>query len=125
MTKAVEGDQFELVNALSAVHPAEDQAALAEYFRRPELAVVTLTITEAGYHATKTGTLDIDRPEVAADLAALRTSALGTSALGTDPTAAPVRTARPSWSLASRPGAGPTPAGSLSSRATTCWPTAR
>ena len=88
VTKAVEGDQFELVNALSAVHPAEDQAALAEYFRRPELAVVTLTITEAGYHATKTGTLDIDRPEVAADLAALRTSALGT-----DPTAAPVRTA--------------------------------
>jgi fructuronate reductase len=96
VTRAAEGDSFELINALSAVHPADDHAALAGYFRRPELAAVTLTVTEAGYHASKAGSidpegrppvaprrvLDVTRPEVAADLAALR-----------DDLAAPVRTA--------------------------------
>ncbi|HET7014502.1 MAG TPA: mannitol dehydrogenase family protein [Streptosporangiaceae bacterium] len=82
VTRAIEGDEFELVNSLSAVHPADDQAALADYFRRPELALVTLTVTEAGYHATQTGRLDGHRPAVAADLEALRADL-----------AAPVRTA--------------------------------
>jgi fructuronate reductase len=72
VTKAVEGDEFELINTLSEVHPADDQESLAAYFRRPELALVTLTITEAGYYADRNGDLDLARPEVAADLIALR-----------------------------------------------------
>ncbi|HEX9624951.1 MAG TPA: mannitol dehydrogenase family protein, partial [Streptosporangiaceae bacterium] len=59
-------------NALSAVHPADDQEALAAYFRRPDLALVTLTVTEAGY-SQQAGRLDVTRPDVAADIAALRT----------------------------------------------------
>lgn len=82
VTKASEGDQLELINALSQVHPADDQAALTAYFRRPELALVTLTITEAGYYTGPDGELDLTRPEIAADIDALRA----------DPTA-PVRTA--------------------------------
>jgi fructuronate reductase len=81
VTKAAEGDQFELVNSLSAIHPAEDQDALIRYFRQPDLALVTLTVTEAGYYQ-QAGRLDTSRPEVAADIEALRS----------DPTA-PVRTA--------------------------------
>jgi fructuronate reductase len=71
VTKTVEGDEFELINALSQVHPADDQTALASYFRRPELALATLTVTEAGYYADRNGDLDTSRPEIAADLAAL------------------------------------------------------
>jgi fructuronate reductase len=82
ITKAPDSDQFELVNALSAVHPADDQDALTTYFRQPDLALVTLTVTEAGYCRSRTGGLDTRRPEVAADIEALRA----------DPTA-PVRTA--------------------------------
>jgi fructuronate reductase len=72
VTKAVGGDQFELVNSLSAVHPADDQESLAAYFRHPDLALVTLTVTEAGYCGNRDGGLDLDRPEIAADLEALR-----------------------------------------------------
>ncbi len=77
VTKAVEHDRFELINALSAVHAADDQEALAEYFRRPELAVVTLTITEAGYHAAKAGALD----KLVAALAARRAADAGPLAI--------------------------------------------
>ena len=72
ITRAAEGDEYELIDALSAVHPAGDQEALAACFRQPDLALVTLTVTEAGYHATQSGCLDVTRPEVAADLEALR-----------------------------------------------------
>src|SRR3981081_2052964 len=71
VTKGIEGAQFELVNSLSAGHPGTDQESLAAYFRQPELALVTLTVTEAGY-CQQAGRLDVSRPEVAADLEALR-----------------------------------------------------
>jgi fructuronate reductase len=55
------GGRPEIVSSLSAVHPAADLAALRGYFASPGLAVVTLTVTEAGYQA-----------DTAADLTALR-----------------------------------------------------
>ncbi|MCW2811679.1 MAG: putative mannitol dehydrogenase, partial [Friedmanniella sp.] len=39
-------DTFELVGALSAVHAADDHDALLGYLARPEVAVVTITVTE-------------------------------------------------------------------------------
>ena len=82
LTRAADGDTCELVRSLSAAHPAADHEGWLGYLRSPELAAVTITVTEAGYFLRPDGRLDVARPEIAADLAALRR----------DP-AAPVRTA--------------------------------
>jgi fructuronate reductase len=79
------GDRREVIRSLSVVHPSDDHAAWLDYWRRPELSVVTLTITEAGYarvHGTngdgrsRRGGLDIARADVAADIAALKASSV-------------------------------------------------
>ena len=75
ITRTAEGDEFEVISSLSAVHAADEYEALLGYFRSPELAIVTLTVTEAGYRRRADGSLDQNDPAVAADLAALRGSA--------------------------------------------------
>jgi fructuronate reductase len=70
ITSAAESDRFELVDTLSAVHPGTDHQQFLTYLRDPETAVLTLTVTEAAYHRTTHGTLDL--AAVAADIAALR-----------------------------------------------------
>ncbi|MHA6508188.1 mannitol dehydrogenase family protein [Tessaracoccus sp. Y1736] len=72
ITKGAHGDTFEVISSVSRVHPASDFAALVGYFASPELAVVTSTVTEAGYHRTPDGRLDLADPAVADDLAVLR-----------------------------------------------------
>ncbi len=70
LVRATDGDRPEVVSAVSAV-----SAELGDWrrcFARPELALVTTTVTEAGYRRTPDGGLDTDDPEVASDLAALR-----------------------------------------------------
>ena len=47
ITRSAEGDTFELIGALSAVHAAADHEAYLDYLSRPEVAVVTITVTEA------------------------------------------------------------------------------
>jgi fructuronate reductase len=63
LVRGRDGSRPEVVSSLSAVHPAADLTALRGYFATPEVAVVTLTVTEAGYRWTA----DAD-----ADAAALR-----------------------------------------------------
>ncbi|MEV4177964.1 mannitol dehydrogenase family protein [Nonomuraea sp. NPDC049709] len=58
-----DGDAFEVISSVTAAHPGSDHGAWLAYWRRPELAVVTLTVTEAAY---STG------DDVRADLLALR-----------------------------------------------------
>ncbi|MEV0612566.1 mannitol dehydrogenase family protein [Nonomuraea sp. NPDC050404] len=60
VTRGSDGDSFEVIGSVAAVHAGGDHSDWLAYWRRPELAVVTLTVTEAAY--TKPG----------ADLAALR-----------------------------------------------------
>lgn len=72
ITKGTTEDTFEVISSISRVHPASDFAALVGYFATPELAVVTSTITEAGYHRAADGALDTTDAGVAADLAGLR-----------------------------------------------------
>ena len=69
ITRTAEGDEFEVISSLSAVHAADEYEALLGYFRSPELAIVTLTVTEAGYRRRADGSLDQNDPAVAADLA--------------------------------------------------------
>ena len=93
ITKEPDGDAFEVISSISAVHPADDLAALVGYFTSPELAVVTSTVTEAGYCRRDDGGLDAERNDVSADLAAVR-GAVGDGAdalAGLQLTTAPVR----------------------------------
>ena len=72
VTRAPDGDAYDVVSSLASVHLATDHDAWRRSFADPALSVVTLTVTEAGYLRRTDGGLDLDRPEVAADVAALR-----------------------------------------------------
>jgi fructuronate reductase len=64
ITRGPERDEFEIIDCLSAVHPASDHQAFLDYLRSPDLAVVTLTVTEAAYR--------LDDPRLTNDLDTLR-----------------------------------------------------
>ena len=66
------GDSFETVGSLSAVHAATEHATYLDYLARPAVAVVSATVTEAGYLRGPDGRLNTDDPVLATDLAALR-----------------------------------------------------
>ncbi len=72
VTRAADGDKLELIGSLAQVHAAADHEAWLGVFARPELAAITLTVTEAGYLRGQDGGLDLAQADVAADLAALR-----------------------------------------------------
>lgn len=72
VTRSPEGDRFELVGSVSELHPAGDHEAWLRAFTSPGLAAVTVTVTEAGYLQAPSGGADLTRPELQADLAALR-----------------------------------------------------
>jgi fructuronate reductase len=72
ITRSAEGDTFELIGALSAVHAAADLEAYLDYLSRPEVAVVTITVTEAAYLRGADGHLDAGLDVIVSDLEALR-----------------------------------------------------
>jgi len=65
-------DRPEVVGSISAAHDGDDASAWAGWISDPSVALVTLTVTEAGYHLDGAGHLDLGHPEVAADLLRLR-----------------------------------------------------
>ncbi len=75
ITRGADGDTFSVVGSLAAVHPAADHEAYLDYLRRPEVALVTITVTEAGYLRGPDGRLDQGRAVVQDDVAALRQDA--------------------------------------------------
>jgi fructuronate reductase len=72
VTRAADGDRLEMIGSLARAHVAADHDAWLGYFADPALAGVTITVTEAGYFRGADGGLDTGRPEVRADLDALR-----------------------------------------------------
>ncbi|WEV53154.1 mannitol dehydrogenase family protein [Bifidobacterium sp. ESL0704] len=76
ITSGRQGDQFEVISSISSMHSGSDTAALRARFTDPDIAIVTSTVTEAGYKRTHTGDLDIADPDVAADLRALKADPL-------------------------------------------------
>ncbi len=72
LVRSADGARTEVVSSLSEVHAADDLDALRDLLARPEVAVVTLTVTEAGYRRGPGGGLDLEAAEVADDVAALR-----------------------------------------------------
>ncbi|MDA8312541.1 MAG: mannitol dehydrogenase family protein [Actinomycetota bacterium] len=75
-------DTVEIVASVSEAHGGADHAAWLAALASARVAVVTLTVTEAGYCRGPDGRLDAGREDVAADVARLR-----------DDLAAPVTTA--------------------------------
>src|SRR4029453_9238683 len=72
ITRSGEGDSFELVGALSAVHGAVEHEAYLDYLSRPEVAIITITVTEAAYLRGADGHLDAGLDVIVSDLEALR-----------------------------------------------------
>ncbi|MEM9756392.1 MAG: mannitol dehydrogenase family protein [Pseudomonadota bacterium] len=60
----------------------QDPTTVIDALADPDVAIVTLTITEAGYGLASDGTLDLTHPAIAADLAGQPTSAIGLLAHG-------------------------------------------
>ena len=71
VTQRPDGDASEVVSSVSAVHAASEHDAWLGYLRSPDLALVTLTVTEAGYARGADGSLDVARPDVADDIVVL------------------------------------------------------
>jgi fructuronate reductase len=67
-----DSDTVERIDSVVAAHDGSDVAALRRYAERPEVAVITLTVTEAGYGLDASGDPDLTDPEVRNDLDALR-----------------------------------------------------
>ncbi|SEQ44276.1 mannitol dehydrogenase family protein [Microlunatus flavus] len=72
ITRRADGDSYEVLGPVAEVHPATDHDAYLAHLRRLEVAVVSITVTEAGYLRGPDGHLDASRDDVAADVAALR-----------------------------------------------------
>jgi fructuronate reductase len=72
VTRHAEGDAYEVVSSVSAVHAATDHDAWLGCLRSPGIGLVTLTVTEAGYVRGADGCLDARRPDVAEDVRTLR-----------------------------------------------------
>ncbi|HEY6686587.1 MAG TPA: mannitol dehydrogenase family protein [Propionibacteriaceae bacterium] len=75
ITRSADGDSFELIGALSAVHGAVEHEAYLDYLSRGEVVIVTITVTEAAYLRGADGHLDAGLDVIVSDLAALRSSA--------------------------------------------------
>jgi fructuronate reductase len=72
ITRHQSGDTFEVISSLSKVHASTENDAFLGYLADPNLAVVTSTVTEAGYMRAADGHLDVANPRVAADVEALK-----------------------------------------------------
>jgi fructuronate reductase len=72
ITRGSEGDSFEVIGALSAVHGADEHEAYLDYLSRAEVAIVTITVTEAAYLRGTDGHLEAGLDVVVSDLEALR-----------------------------------------------------
>lgn len=68
------GDETEVITSLVQAIPGPDLHSLLAIFSRPELAIITLTVTERGYRLRWDGTLDTDDTALAADLAGIATA---------------------------------------------------
>ncbi len=77
VTRAASGDSFEVVSSIGEAHAASEHDAWLRLFASPDVSIVTVTITEAGYARAADGGLDIAGPIVDEDLRTLRRDTRG------------------------------------------------
>lgn len=78
MTQHADRDEIEVIGSVSRTFRSHDHQAWTRLFADPQVAIVTSTITEAGYRRDARGDLDLDDPGVVADLKILRRGDLDT-----------------------------------------------
>jgi fructuronate reductase len=90
IVRGPDGDTREQIDSVVAAHDGADVEALLRYLASPEVAVITLTVTEGGYGLDADGAPDLADAAVQSDLDALRRHAssaqtvLGRLILGLD-----------------------------------------
>ncbi|MCW2542415.1 MAG: mtlD [Frankiales bacterium] len=62
ITRSAMDDRFEVIGSVAAAHPAADEASWLRYLASPDVEVVTLTITEAGYRSAGVGRVKVTPP---------------------------------------------------------------
>ena len=72
ITRAADGDTARVLGSVSKAHPGPDSSAWLGYLADPDVRIVTLTVTEAGYVRGSDGGLDTEHPDIQSDLAVLR-----------------------------------------------------
>jgi len=75
-------DRYEIVTSLVDALDGANISRLAEVFASPDVAVVTITVTEAGYRLRVDGSPDSGDPALVQDLAALQSAASSQAQLG-------------------------------------------
>ncbi|WP_211250775.1 mannitol dehydrogenase family protein [Mycetocola saprophilus] len=79
VVRAASGDTFERVESIARASDGNDTARWRARLADPDTAILSLTITEAGYRRGPNGTLDAADPDVAADIEVLRAAASGSA----------------------------------------------
>lgn len=74
--QGAQGNEYQVISSVVATHSGGDVQSLLGYFASPDLAIVTSTVTEAGYIRNAQGGLDADNAGVQADIEALKSGAL-------------------------------------------------
>ncbi|GAA3751398.1 hypothetical protein GCM10022240_00730 [Microbacterium kribbense] len=77
--RSAQSDAVEVITSISEARDGADLQRLGELLADPQVGVVTLTITEAGYRLGPDGQLDQDDADVVADIRALRRTSLSSS----------------------------------------------
>jgi fructuronate reductase len=72
VVRGPERDDMSVQRAVCQAYPGSDLEAWSAHLARPQVAVVTLTVTEAAYARRSDGSPDLDADDVRADVAALR-----------------------------------------------------
>ena len=72
VTRGSQGDSFEHVTSITAAHAASDLDAFFAYATAASTAIVTITVTEAGYSLTPAGDPNLDDPALLHDVSELR-----------------------------------------------------
>jgi fructuronate reductase len=75
VVRGPERDELSVQRAVVAARPGPDLEAWCGYLAQSQVAVVTLTVTEAAYRRDRDGGLDLDDPDVRADIAAVLSGA--------------------------------------------------
>ncbi|KQZ08320.1 hypothetical protein ASD23_07680 [Agromyces sp. Root1464] len=82
--RGADADRFEVVPSIVRVEAGDDVAAFVAAVADPQIAILTLTITEAGYRLAADGTPDLADPDVASDLELLRVALAAGPSDGSD-----------------------------------------
>jgi fructuronate reductase len=69
--RSADGDRYQLVTALSEAVDGRDTDHLRRRLADPDTRMVTLTVTEGGYHLRRDGRVDLDSAAIRGDLAAI------------------------------------------------------